>query len=859
MEKIQQRLDEIAETYLERSGEETCLQLTGAVDSVLLKAASHFREKVLLIGIGGFGRRELSRFSDVDLLVLYSEADKDEIEELLKQFLHPLWDARLDVKYSAHTLSEVEAKAVEDSDFASALTEYRILFGREDLAKDFKGWADKYFDGGKKEFVNIKLEESKARRDKYGNTYKLLEPNIKESAGGLRDLHTIHWIAVGKGWCTPGVTSEESIGSSEVLQWMVNNDFITSREYAAIKDAYDFLLQVRHGTHFITQSKGSKSNFLDINIRHTLAEQFGYILNGEPDVQAFMLAYYRAARELDYAHNFFLQEKRYREQSGQRFRRTKSLKGFPGLLRQGNKVILDEKQSLPKEPTLLVKFILYAQEHDLQLTSGVRHTIEQVVHSLDDSDFQTPEVGEILNNILLNPDAGEMLRTLLYTEMLVKIIPEISTIRRLHIQSMFHYYTVDEHTFRAIDNLQNKLFNSSNSDPYKFEEVYENLSDTIPLYWALLLHDFGKAVDRDEHDEIGAELVGTILERLGQEKYTDTVKFLIAEHMEMEMHALRRDVNREETIRSFAEIVQDEDSLRLMYLMTFSDISAVKPDLWTDWKATLLYELYWKTRQYLRKEPIRPPSDEIGGISEELQEEFHIHTDEMGFRYTALFSEQEIQEHIRAINRLKDPDDERSVVVYQVNEVGFTKLSVITRDRPKLLSTVCSVLTSHDCDIIDASIFTREDDIAIDQFRVIPVGGGTHLNSDSHKAIRKTLEKVFADEETPEQLIEQAEQRWRWHAQSSFGVAVSPHIQWTREQKYIVLEVTGQDQTGLLYYLTRMIAEVGFNIHSAKIHTENHEITDIFYLGPPNGYGVDSEETNQVLNELEKTLRKFLK
>ena len=853
MEKIQTTLDHTASEYLQHSGAGTCLRLTSAIDAGLKRAALHFDNQVVMVAIGGYGRRELSRFSDVDLLLIYPEEMGDRVQDLLKEFLHPLWDARLDVKYSAHTLGELQGKIGEDTDFASALVDARIISGKSYPEEKFKQWLTEYFAGGNTEYVEQKLAESQRRRNQHGSTYKLLEPNIKESAGGLRDLHTIHWLAVGKGLCPPGITPEDTIGTALVLQWMVNEAYITTREYASLRESYSFLLQVRHGIHWQNRNSGSKSNYMDINTRHKLASAFGYVTDGEPDVQAFMQAYYRAAREIDYAHNFFLQESLHRDSNSTFTQGSEPLKEFPGLKREGNKIIVDEKKPLQQSASLLVKIFLYAQREQLLLTSEVRQKIERTVQALDESAFQTPEMGQLLNTIFCNPEAGEILRILLYTEILVKIIPEIANIRRLHIQNMFHFYTVDEHTFRAIDHLQGAVFYTSDTAPYAFREVYESLERPELVYWALLLHDFGKAVDSDAHEEVGSELVGTILFRLGLESDVDCVKFLIREHLVMEHHAFRRDVNREETIRSMAEVVRREEALQMLYLLTYADISAVKPDLWSDWKATLLYELYWKTRNYLRQTPIRPSSEEPVTVSPALEDKLFSMRKEMGFRYSALFTEQEIQSHIEAITRVKNPGTDEDVIVKLTQEKGFAKITVITEDRPKLLTSICGVLTAQNLDIIDASIFTRTDNIAIDQFRVIPIGKNGKIVDKTSQKIQQSLKKVFQEKTDTEQLVQEAKRRWRWHVPSSISQPYS--IDWTTEDSLIVLEITGPDQVGLLYHLTGILAEFGFDIHSAKIHTENHSITDIFYLSSSTGTIAGQGKLNTLFNTLEKELQ----
>ncbi len=822
-----------------------------------MEAGKPLFNRVAAFAIGGYGRREVCRHSDVDLFILYDSADHDSIENRLKEFLHPLWDARLEIKYSAHTLSEVERKMGEDSDFATALIESRPLPSHPDLIRRFHEVVSQYFANGNDRFVQIKLEEDRARRKKYGDTYKLLEPNIKESAGGQRDLHTLQWLIVGKGDRKPGITPEETIGTFDLLQWLLNENYITVREFASLKDAYNFILRIRHGIHILANSGNTKSDHLDINIRHRLARVLGYVTGEAPDVQAFMQAYYRAAREIDYAHNFLINEQfGHSDSRWWQRRKEEKLDQFPGLVRVNNSLISDAEQSLPRDPSVLVEVFLYAQQQQLQLTRDARQQIEQSVHTLPETQFQNAVIGRKLCDILTAPDAAEILRALLYTEILVKVIPEIEKIHRLHIQSMYHYYTVDEHTFRTIENLQKAVFSNTRHGHYEFQQVYQELEDPVPLYLGLLLHDIGKSESRDEHHEHGSSMVSDILSRLGLGHYTAAVQFLIQEHLEMERFAFRRDINRIETIEAFGAIARSEENLRLLYLLTYADISAVSPELWTEWKATLLHELFRKTRRYMLGEPIQPESAGIPEWSDSFRQAYDDHIRQMGPRYAAQFTREEIAEHIRIIQQLAYMEGTTQEVVVLVDqEAAFTELTVITGDRPKLLSTICGVLTSHGLDIMDAGIFTRDEGIALDQFRVVPLIKDQPPQKIGNN-IEQSLIQVLREETNVHNLVRKAEQRWRWH-RKPLG-KVQPTIEWSEEKKRVVLEVTGTDRLGLLYYLTKIISEAGFNIHSAKIHTEAQTITDVFYLSPTGEGEVEAETLTRRLEVLRTHLLEFI-
>ncbi|MBD3274771.1 MAG: HD domain-containing protein, partial [Candidatus Marinimicrobia bacterium] len=755
---------------------------------------------------------------------------------------------------------EIYPKMDDDSDFASALIDARALPSNPRLIKKFYSHLNKYFDKGNEEFLRIKMKEDQSRRLKYGNTYKLLEPNIKESAGGQRDLHTIQWLLVAKGLREPGVTPEQTLATYDLLHWMLNENLVTVREYAAIKDAYGFILKIRHGIHELGGVNKSKSDHLDINMRHKLAEAFGYLTEGNPDEQAFMQAYYRAAREIDYAHNFFISERvNNKNKKWWHINRARKLGEFPGLIRDTGVIYWDKDTQIPKNPVLLVEIFQYAQKHQLQLSRSARDQIEHAVHSLSANDFQTVTIGEKLGEILVTQDAAEILRALQYTEILVRIIPEIEKIHRLHIKSMYHHYTVDEHTFRTIEIMQSVIFDESDEEHQLFRDVYFALEDPLPIYLGLLLHDIGKAEDREAHHEIGAGMVYDILKRLGLERYAADVAFLIQNHLIMEQNAFRRDVNRIETVSGFAEMVKNERLLKMMYLLTYADISAVKPDLWTDWKSTLLMQLYLKTERYLRGESIQPESKPIEAMDEAVQAEYHEHIDDMGPRYASLFSDKSIGEHLQIIQQLRNTRNnggDKEVHFMIGKRLGFTEITVITPDREKLLSTICGVLTSYGFNIMDAAIFTREEGIALDEFTVVSVLPDEIKDEKLSSEMEKTLVQIFHDEQDVNKLVAEAEQRFRLHRKPLGKVA--PKIIWSEENDRIVVEITGRDRLGILFNLTRIFSETGFNIHSAKIHTENQTITDVFYLSIADQKTISDDRKNEMKRVLEERLLEFL-
>jgi len=860
---LESNLDAIGSQYTSQTGQEICLALTEVLDKYLIHFGEHFFDQVGVFAIGGYGRRELSRYSDLDLFILYENQSPDQIQEWLKPFLHPLWDARLEVKYSVHTLDEIDTKINEDTDFAAALLDYRPLQSNQEIVEKFSEWIESHFKDGQSEFLNAKLAEDKDRRQKYGETYKLIEPNIKESAGGLRDLHTLQWIAVAKSWRKPGVTKENIPGTLDFLEWMLNEKFITVREFASLKDAFNFLLQIRHGIHLIESKRKRKSNQLDINIRTKLAQEFGYQTNTQVDVQAFMQAYYRAARSIEYIHISFINEHLHPVNQNAKH---KPLPEFPGLFRINGSLDADENTELPRDAVLVMRIFKYAQSNGLHLRQQVREKIEQAVHSMDDEQFQTEKVGLMLRRIFQEPDAGDILRILLHTEILSKIIPEIAQIRRLHIPSRFHYYTVDEHSFRAIDNLQERALKRAADDPYQFSEIYRSLVDVFPLYLALLLHDIGKAAENEDHEAHGSELVETILKRLQLDGYVELIAFLIKNHLLMEEVAFRRDTNRPEVIERFAAEIGSAKKLRMLYLLTFADISAVSPNLWTDWKATLLYELFWKTKRYLEGKSIYPSEEIVAELHEDpdLQELFQQHIAQMENRYVAQFTEAEIYQHLQVIEKIRNADETDAPVTPGVETSveqtePLTKVTVITADRPRLLSLLCGTFTSLGYNIIDAAIFTREDDLVVDQFRVVPVLEEESADENLHSKLQHLLEEILTDKISVETLVQKARQQWRWKQQALPEFA--PKVTWTKEDDTIVLEVTGQDSTGLLYHLTHKIADNNFTIESARIHTENQSITDIFYIIPAKREDEDIHSKISVksqLKHLSEDLLEFL-
>jgi [protein-PII] uridylyltransferase len=797
-------------------------------------------DECAVVAIGGYGRGELAPCSDVDLLFLRAGRPSKDAKQFVERALHMLWDAGLAVGHSFRSIRECVAMAQNDLHSRNALTEARFIWGSHALFRRLLSELEERVMKSRREtevFLDAMRFELEARYNKFGRAVCLQEPNVKESAGGLRDLHAVLWFGRAR------------FGSSS-LEELRDRGYISSAEYISARRAYDFLLRVRNEAHFST---GRKTDLLTLDLQPILASNLGYEpKKGLQASELFMRDYYCRAQEL----NRFLWGFLARAMGPPRrcFGPTSKRAGSGFQIRRG-RLELDAGARGFKDPLQIFEAFRTSQARNVPLGDQLRLAMADSLRLVNRSFRSHLEAGRAFIELFRQRGrVAHSLRQMHETGFLSKFLPEFARITNLIQHDFYHRYTVDEHTLRAIEVLDGVARGQS----VRFQNVFAEIRDAAPLYLGLLLHDIGKSRGSG-HVRRGVALAQRIVKRLGlQEQMARDVVFLVENHLLMSHLAERRDLSEEALIREFASMVGTLERLNMLLLLTYADTSAVGPGIWNDWKEALLWELYTKARSHLgghsissvdRASALRRKT--VAELSSEFSpSEVERHLAMLPERYLRASEPGRVAEHLRTIRRL---EGQTAIVSWQAHK-HCTELTIYARDQVGLFARMAGTLTCCGANILSADLYTREDGIVIDTIKMCEVG--------SHRPIRAELKPKIE-----ERLMAAIEGRYdvaaaveKWLScrprRPKRLVRAKPSIKLDSKSSATstIIEVKAEDEPGLAYKIASAISALGLNITLAKISTEKSLAFDVFYVTDSMGRKLDPTEAPNFEAALEEAL-----
>lgn len=835
----------------EKSAFEISKLLTQSLDNFITSLYNNLSidRHIAIVATGGYGRVELCPKSDVDIMFLVELKDK-EIENFAVEFFQNLWNLKFNIGHSFRTIEEcLELFDVNVESWASLL-ESRFICGDKSLYDRFiREVREKSLGDGSINFINAIIEGNKLRHQKYGNTIKLLEPNVKKSAGGLRDLHTLLWIFKSTDPDFWGLSEAQSMCKG-MIELMFEKGMISEEKFQAVIDAFEFLLWTRIKLHLVTEGV---TDVLDFNVKERVALELGYTDDvNKKGVEIFMRDYYLKAREILMLNKTFTMSFEERFNVG--------LGGDVEMLdnnfsiRDGKKIILNTFRETLNPEEIFTAF-LYKGKTGADFDENLRRTVTNSVDKVNFSD--EPNLSKIFIEILnLKSGVASTLELMHEIGVLGRYIPVFDKLTGLYQHNRYHYFTVDEHTLKAIENAEKLLTNNSS-----LGEIFRNIKRKDVLYLGILFHDVGKAIKIENHAEVGAEIAKNFLTRINFDA-VENVCFLVRNHLLMEQMAFRRNFYEPETLYSFASNFKSKEQLDMLYILTYADLSAVNPDAWTSWKAQLLEELYLLTEPIVENtltlEAIYSMFEEkankrinsiISSLSERLsREEIENHFENLieDDSYLNVFTDVEIAEHIKTIAESRI----RKIDVVFSNKDGYTEITVITKDAPFVLAKICGVLSANDANIFDARIFTRRDGIVIDKFRVFDYVSGEALTTKQCEKIKRDMEDVFNDCVNLDELFEKHKRKWKRKIEN-VRKNVKIGVEFEDSKDYTIIDVFAPDSLGFLYMVSRKISELGLNIYFAKIATRTDGIVDSFYVLDLNGDKIKDEKVKErIKNEI---------
>ena len=818
------------------------------IEETIRELAGTKKFNFALASAGSFSRKELSPYSDVDLIFINENIESNEKD--ISDFITLLWDSGLEVSHTIRDFSDIQKYLPDDLHTFTQFFETRFMLGSESV---YSRWNEELIgtltDSIKLDLLNRMIDDIENRYTKYGDSPKVLEPNVKLSAGGLRDLQTIEWIyiIIEK---TLFHKQHEITQTEAFLRLLIDNKIISPAESRRLLASYKIILGIRNLLHLNTDQKTDR---LEFTLQVKVSEKLGF---GGSELADFMRIYFKAAIIINRFSKSMV--KKYLDEI---------IKPIPTSLA----IILDDDFeltgrviSLRHETNLTLSDILrafyYRAFHSARFDERLRSAIIEKVESAESLKWGDGESSVFFREILKLPkNVGVTLSVMNELGVLEAFMPEFAELNGYLQHGVYHCYTADEHTLIAIRNVE-KLENQTNS----LGKIFNKISDKEILYLALIFHDIAKPINLAGHEIIGAEMASSVMHRLGySEDEISQVSFLVRSHLIMEQTAFRRNLIDPETLNNFASLFNSVKELELLYLLTYADLSAVNPAVWTNWKSELLAELYRKSRAMLEDkisgEDLLDSTTSVipGDISRHSDSisESHVkdHIDSISdLSYYQLFSAEEIAKHVEAINKGS------AVSVLFTELEGFTNITIITKDFSSLLSKICGVLAINDVNIHDAKIFTRREGIAIDTFNVTDFRTHKKIEANRYEKIEIDLNKVLKGHLRLGREMESLKSKW-WRIESKlFKRTGQIKIAFEKHDKFTIIDVFSPDRLGFLYHVTNKMNELGLNIYFAKISTKGDDIVDSFYVLGDKGKKISQNDYEFIKSELTSVITKIL-
>lgn len=806
-------------------------------------------EQFCVAAVGGYGRAEMAPQSDIDLLFLLPYKQTPKGEQAIEYMLYLLWDLGLKVGHSTRSIDECLKMAKDDLTIQTALLDARYLWGNKSLFIEFqKRFQEKVVDTSGRQFVDAKLEERDDRHQRMGDTRYVVEPNLKEGKGGLRDLQTLYWI----GKYTYGV---------ERWRDLVDHGVILDEDAKSFKKAVNFLFTVRCALHYLTNRPQESLTF---DVQHQLAEQLGYKDRaGTRGVERFMKHYYLTAKTVgDLTRNLcaVLEEQQKKEQ--QRFTILTNFfkRNVEGFKVDSGRLTMENHEAFADNPLLMFRLFEVAQDHDLDIHPFVLKQLRDNLHLVNAKMRKNPEANRMFLDMLTSPKKPQrILRLMGEVGLLGKFIPDFARVTAQMQYDMYHTYTVDEHTIKAIAELNGVETGDSKEElPVCCGAINEVISRRA-LYVAVMLHDIAKGRGGD-HSVLGAEVAMKLGPRLGlSDEETETVSWLVRHHLAMSHVAFKRDLEDPNLIKKFCEVVQSPERLRLLLILTVCDIRAVGPDIWNGWKGNLLRILYARALEVLTggeaaaggvAARVEYKQQALREALKDCSSEYVENYVQLGNAAYWLSFETDVQvRHAKLVKRAEKEDGPVHINVEHDTFNNVSEITVYTADHPGLFSIITGAMALTNGSIVDAKIATLSNGMALDTFSVQDQSNEAFDSDQKIKRLAERIDKALKGEIYPASELEKVTRNTMKSRREVFTVPPRVLIDNKVSNAFTVVEVNGRDRLGFLYDVTRTLSELGLQINSAHIATFGERAVDVFYVKDVFGLKVNSETKLKTIRE----------
>ena len=790
-----------------------------------------------IIALGGYGREEQCIHSDVDLLFLFKKKVPREAENLIQEIIYPLWDIGLDVGYATRSLKECLALAGKDYEVLTPMLDARFVCGWSLIyANLLDELREKVTVKKSSNIINWLVEKNEMRHVYFGDSAYLLEPNLKEGQGGLRDYHTMLWIA----------RIAYNARQTRDFEYL---GLLSHEEFQTLSQSITFIWNVRNRMHHIC---GRKCDQLHFENQAKLARSLNYKKNnGQQPVESFMGELHGRMEALKQQHLMFLHELGY-EKRRKRKRKSQKTSSVAGLqVIKWGMLNFDGPEVIIEKPELLMKIFEESARLKIPLSAEAKRLVKEFSYLVNKHYRTAAPVVKSFERILLAPTLKfNVLNEMLNTGFLEKFIPQFRDIRNRIQYDEYHLYPVDRHLLRTVQTVKKFGTDKNGVREPLCQKIYQTLKKKELLLWAALLHDIGKGVGAEDHSTRGAEIVKKILRQKGlTPEDIKTVIFLVREHLLLIKTATRRDINDEETAITCARKIGNVERLKMLYLLTIADSIATGPMAWNDWTAALLRDFFLKTLNVLEKGELATPRAvelveqkkkeaiaPIGNAAAKKKTEALLNA--MSPRYLLYMPADEIKKHIRLYEALSGGNSDFIWEIEHATDANTRSVTICAQDRPGLISKIAGVFTLNNIDILDVQVFTWRNNVALDIFTVKPPPDPI-LEDEKWNRTAGDLGNALSDRLD---LTAALNKKVRALRDAKAGLKQKPHkvtVDNTSSSFFTIIDVFTYDFPGLLFSVSDAIFRCGLNIWVAKIATKADQVVDVFYVRDINGQKVD--------------------
>ena len=798
---------------------------TSSVDDAVLRAFEQsllpvYPRGMAVLAVGGFGRRELFPHSDVDLLLLVEQAPSSQApRDALAAFLRSLWDQGLRLGHSVHTPAECCQVDDRNIELTISLLDQRLLAGDPELYAKLIAALPGFFHSRRQDLINHLSRLTRVRHARYANTIYHMEPNVKETPGGLRDFQLVRWLS--------------QLRSAQPYETPVPEPL------PDLEPGRSFLSTLRCFLHY---QAGRDSNLLSFDAQEEITEQ-PFIHHR--DAAAWMRDYFFRAREIHRGANRWMEVTEPNESVLlKQFRDWRSRVSNSEFTVSRERVLLKAPQMLTRDPEVVLRLFVFVARHGFSLAADSEGRIAEHLPGLATHFRQARGLWTLVEEILSLPNASLALEAMHETGVLGVLLPEWASIECLVVRDFYHRYTVDEHTLVTIRGLE-ELPASKDALRQRFAGLLEEVENRALLVAALLFHDAGKAARTGKHVAESVRLAENALQRLGAPAAVrDAVCFLIERHLDLSAILNTRDLDEPSTAKYLADRMGTEEKLKELTLVTYADINAVNPRAMTPWRMEQLWHLYLMTHHELTRELDTERIQAPPAVPPEMASFL------AGFpaRYLRVHSPEELQAHLELHHRAR----EHGVAVEIRKRNGTYSLVVATSDRPFLLASIAGALAGFGMNILKAEVFGNRKGTVLDTFVFEDPKRTLDLNPTEVDRLRLTLERIVLARENVKHLLQNRPKP----APPTRRSRIRPAVTFASEASdtSTLIEVVAEDRPGLLYDLAQTVSSAGCNIEIVLIDTEAHKALDVFYVTSGGGKLTPHQEAELKENLLKACL-----